>query len=121
MAKSKPNYSAWGLKFVGSLVYLYVLYQLWVPGTVSGPFGPVLFGAAAVSAVALFVTNLASLSMPKTEKATKWLASVGYVGGFTLLAGAYTVSPVVMADALLVEALIGFFLVYVGSGMDMRG
>ena len=120
MAKSsKPNYGAWALKFIGSLVYLYVLYQLWVPGTVSGAVGPILFGIAAVASVALFITNLTALAMPRSDKSSMWLAKLVNVGGFALLASAY-VGPAVMAGGLLTEALVGFVIAYIGSGMDMR-
>ncbi len=118
MAKSKPNYGAWALKFIGSLVYLYVLYQLWSPGAISNVFGPILFGVAAVASVALFITNLSALTMTKDDKMTMWLAKLGNIGGFALLAAAY-VSPAAMAGGLLAEALVGFVIVYIGSGMDM--
>jgi hypothetical protein len=120
MAKSsKPNYGAWALKFIGSLVYLYVLYQLWVPGSVSGTFGPILFGVAAVASVALFITNLAALTMSRDDKMSMWLAKLVNVGGFALLAAAY-VGPAGMAGSLLSEALVGFVIAYIGTGMDMN-
>jgi len=120
MAKSsKPNYGAWALKFIGSLVYLYVLYQLWAPGSISGVFGPILFGVAAVASVALFITNLSALAMPRGDKMSMWLAKLANVGGFALLAAAY-ISPAGMAGGLLAEALVGFVIAYIGVGMDMN-
>jgi hypothetical protein len=118
MANKKPNWAAWALKFIGSLVYLYVVYALWAPGTVSGVFGPVLFGLAAVFSVALFLTNLAALAAPRSELMNQWLARTGLWGGFALLASVYTVVPA--SSGLLLVSLVGFVLAYIGSGMDMR-
>ncbi len=118
-SNKKRNWTAWALKFIGSLIYLYIVSQLWTAGTVSGTFGPILFGLSVVFAVALFLSNLAVLVSPKNGGMNMWMARTAMYGGFALLASAYTLGGPA-AGALLSESLIGFIIAYIGSGMDMN-
>lgn len=118
MANKKTNWGAWLLKFVGSLVYLYVIAQLWNPGTVSGTFGPILFGLAVVFSVSLFLSQLGALAMPSDDKMmAMWSMRAAFAGGFALLAATYSIAG---GSMWLLVALIGFVIAHLGAAMDMK-
>lgn len=125
MANKKPNWAAWALRFVGSLAYLVVVWQLWqgigagTPGGTalytSNVFAPVLFGLAVISAVSLFLGTLASLAgSGKDMSAWNWRLSA--MGGFSLLS---IVSLIPGSSSWAWIALVGFVLAFIGIGMDM--
>ncbi len=119
MANKKPNGAAWVLRFVGSLAYLAVVWQLWqvagVVGSVTNVFAPVLFGLAAVSAVSMFLVVLASLS-GSDNTMSAWITKANFMTGFALLA----VLPIIAGAWATWSwiALVGFVLVAIGSGME---
>lgn len=115
-SNKKPNWLAWALKFIGSLVYLYVVYQLWTYPVSGSVFAPVLFGLAVVLSVALFLANLATLAAPKGDL-KMWVSKTVTWGGFALIAATYTMGS--MVGPATATALIGFIIAYIGSGMDM--
>ena len=108
MANKKPNWTAWVLKFVGSFAYLYVLWQIWAG--VSGTFGSILFGLAAVTTVGFFITTLAGL-MATSAEMKNWSMRAAFVAGFALIAAT-------MGSGSALVALVGFVLAYIGNGMD---
>jgi len=122
MANKKPNWAAWALRFVGSLAFLAVVWQLW--GGVTAPvsayatsvFAPVLFGIAVVSSVSLFLGTLAALAAPGKDMGS-WNGKLVTWSGFSLLA-LLTVVPGGWATWSWI-ALVGFVLAFVGVGMDM--
>ncbi len=115
--KKATNWTAWILKFVGSLAYLYVVWQLWAGIGPAGVFGPILFGLAVVMAVGFFIMTLVSL-MSNDNEIKNWSGKSAVVAGFALLAiTAPTVATAGWSSWTLV-ALVGFILAYVGTGMD---
>ncbi|MDE1861269.1 MAG: hypothetical protein KGH72_06165 [Candidatus Micrarchaeota archaeon] len=122
MAKQQPNWTGWGLKFIGSLVYLYVVYQLWsnpLPsGSLSGSLAAlglgVLFAVAVLSTVSLFLMTLASIKMYDKEMAMWDWKTIMWSGGslviLTIAGGA--------AGTWTAVALLGFVLASLGAGMS---
>lgn len=110
MANKKSNMTAWILKFVGSLAYLYVLWWLWGM-SLSGTFSAVLFGLAAVTSVGFFITTVVSL-MANNGDMQMWSTKAALMAGFALLALTFPTSTWTLF------ALVGFILAYVGNGMD---
>ena len=117
MANKKPNWASWALRFVGSLAYLAVVWQLWQDAALAlggNVFAPVLFGVSVVAAVSLFLVTLADLGggasgMEWAGKATMW-------GGFALFALLPMVAGAWASWSWVV--LVGFVLAYVGLWMD---
>ncbi len=116
MAKNTTNWTAWVLKFVGSLAYLWVVWGLWTNGVNAGTFGTVLFGLAVVMSVGFFITTLVALTAPSSEKMRNWSSKSAFVAGFAL---ASLLAPVAgPAAGGLWVVLVGFILAYVGNGME---
>ncbi len=121
MANKKPNWTAWVLKFVGSLAYLYVVWQLWSGGVgPSGVLGPVLFGLGVVTAVSFFIMTLVSL-MANDDEMKQMGMKVSVIAGFALLALlAPTSATAIWPSSWALVALLGFVLSYIGTGMEMH-
>src|SRR5271156_4324470 len=115
--KKATNWTAWVLKFVGSLAYLYVVWQLWAGVGPAGVFGPVLFGLAVVMAVGFFIMTLVSL-MSNEDEMKAWSMKSSLVAGFALLALTAPTAATAAWSSWALVALIGFVLAYVGTGMD---
>ncbi len=115
MANKKPNWTAWVLKFVGSLAYLDVVWNLWQAGSQASVLGPVLFGLAVVMAVAFFIMTLVNLSGSNDDDMKQWSSKTALYTGFALLS-LVGVGSITGTAALV--ALVGFVLAYVGTGMD---
>lgn len=118
MAKNNTNWLAWGLKFVGSLAYLDVVWDLWKGGVgPAGVFGPVLFGLAVVMAVGFFIMTLVSL-MSNDDMMKQWSMKSALLAGFALLALLAPTAATAGWSSWAWVALVGFVLSYVGNGMD---
>ncbi|MDE1768215.1 MAG: hypothetical protein KGH64_00220 [Candidatus Micrarchaeota archaeon] len=114
MPNKKPNWTSWVLRFVGSLAYLGVVWQLWQAGLSSANIlNPILFGLAVVTSIAFFFVTLADLMGNSDIKTKDWSMKTNFYAGFALLA---LVAPAAGTWALI--ALVGFILAYIGSGMD---
>ncbi|MDE1823012.1 MAG: hypothetical protein KGI00_02350 [Candidatus Micrarchaeota archaeon] len=113
MAKG-TNMSAFGLKLVGSLIYLYVLWSLW-----SAYYGApsdwqaILLGIGAVLSVSFFLVTLASLQMNSKDMAG-WSMKTEVYGGISLFALAAVAGNAGLGWAVL----LGFVLSSIGSGME---
>ncbi|MEM0200920.1 MAG: hypothetical protein QXD23_00770 [Candidatus Micrarchaeaceae archaeon] len=127
MAKSADKNSGNGvlsfiLAFLGSLVYLYVVYTLlmglqsgWTASLVlfggSGSFFlPLLVGVGVVSSIGLF---LASFGLMKNDRNAKfWVNRTSILGGISLIAlfAGSTTTP-----AIVWYAILGFILSMIGS------
>ena len=118
MANKKPNWTSWILRFVGSLVYLVVVSELWQNGqsvAATGVFAPVLFAIAVVASVTLFLVTLAGLG-DGVESGMDWSCKATLLGAFALfgllpeVAGAWASWSWV--------TLVGFVLAYIGLWLD---
>lgn len=120
MANKKPNWTAWVLKFVGSLAFLDVVWNVWQAGvTPAGVFGPILFGLAVVMTVGFFIMTLVALTGSNSDEMKTWSMRSAMAGGFALLALlAPTISTAGWPGTWIWVALVGFVLAYVGTGMD---
>lgn len=122
MANKKPNWAAWALRFIGSLAYLAVVWELWQGAEAAGAlytasvFAPVLFGLAVVTSVSMFLGILAELAGP-SDKMKAWSGKVSMLGGFALIALLAIVGGAVWSTWSWI-ALLGFVLAIVGSGME---
>jgi hypothetical protein len=119
MANKKPNWAAWVLRFVGSLAYLAVVWQLWQSVSAVGAaganvFSPVLFGLAVVASVSLFLVTLADLGGGNVGK--EWSMKATLLGGFSLFALLPLVSGAWTSWSWV--ALVGFVLAYVGQWLE---
>ena len=117
-AKYKQNWGAAGLVFIGSLLYLAIVFGGGInSASISGSYGsfwfPVLFGIAVISSVALFFIGLSLLSGMGGDVA--WGAmKATVIGGFAL-------SAISASSAwLLFGTVVGFVFGFVGSGFLQR-
>jgi hypothetical protein len=117
-AKYKQNWGAAGLVFIGSLLYLAIVFGGGInSASISGSYGsfwfPVLFGIAVVSSVALFFIGLSLISGMGGDVA--WGAmKATVIGGFAL-------SAISASSAwLLFGTVVGFVFGFVGSGFLQR-
>lgn len=120
MANKKPNWASWVLRFVGSLAYLAVVWQLWqeapAVGAAVNVFAPVLFGLAVVASVSLFLLTLADLGRG-AGSVKEWSGKATLWGGFALV-GLLALVPGAWASWSWV-ALVGFVLAYIGLWLEM--
>lgn len=113
MAKGK-NWAPFGLKLIGSLVYLYVLWSL-----LSGWHGipsdwqAILLGIAAVLSVSFLVCTLAALQM-KSKELSMWVMKTETFGGMSLFALTAITGHLDWGFAVL----LGYVLGSIGSGME---
>ncbi|HVA83224.1 MAG TPA: hypothetical protein VNF06_03610 [Candidatus Aquilonibacter sp.] len=116
MAKGGNNAGVSILEFVGSLLFLWVLWGAW-PGVGSSSLGilaPLVFGAGVITAVALFFVSLASFA---------WGWMDGMVDGSMMSGKWAAIATVALAVSGSVgtngvyAAVLGFILVWVGVGM----
>lgn len=122
MAKQQPNWTAWGLQFIGSLIYLYVVFQLWnspLPGgNLSGSLAALglglLFAVAVLTSVTYFLTTLASVKMADKEMSMwSWKTSMWAAGSLVVLTVAGGA-----AGTWTAVAVLGFVLASIGNGMS---
>ena len=117
-AKYKQNWGAAGLVFIGSLLYLAIVFGGGInSASISGSYGsfwfPVLFGIAVISSVALFFIGLSLLSGMGGDVA--WGAmKATVIGGFALSAISAS------SSWLLFGTVVGFVFGFVGSGLLQR-
>ncbi|MDE1851154.1 MAG: hypothetical protein KGH69_00500 [Candidatus Micrarchaeota archaeon] len=115
MAKG-TNWAPFGLKLIGSLIYLYVLWSLW-----SGWYGTpsdwqaILLGVAAVLSVSFFLCTLASLQM-KSKELAMWVMKTETFGGMALFALTALAGNMGWGWAVL----LGYVLGSIGSGMESK-
>lgn len=119
MAKqSKERKSGvFALEFVGSLFYLAVVFTGMATSYMNPVWNaaatlwlPLLYGAAVISAIALFFVSFANLSAPNW-KTSKCALCASVIGGFSLVA-------LTAGNAtFFLASIIGFVLAFVGSGM----
>ncbi len=122
-SESKPKKGAWPdvLRFVASLLFLYVLFvgtgantwSAWVTSGFGSVWLPLLFGVAVLGSIGLFFSSLAGIVMSKARMAMsgKMLMWV------SLALVALTASPVWGTSFWIV--LLGFLIGWLGSAMEM--
>lgn len=120
MAKNQPNWTAWGLQFIGSLIYLYVVWQLWsgtwmaLNSSLAALGLGVLFAVGVLTSVSFFLSTLASVKMSNKEmsmwswKSSMWAALALVV--LTIAAGA--------TNTWTAVAVLGYVLASLGLGMS---
>lgn len=120
MAKqTKQNKNLWGsfgLEFVGSVIYLVVVFTALTGGSTmaalsGGIWQPVLAGIAVIGAISLFFMSFANFSGMK------------YVGWGAMRASTLTgfalVGLTLGTGGLFVASLLGFILSFLGAGMTV--
>lgn len=118
-AKYKQNWGAAGLVFIGSLLYLAIVFGGGInSASISGSYGsfwfPVLFGIAVVSSVALFFIGLSLISGMGGGDVARGAMKAALIGGFAL-------SAISASNAwLLFGTVVGFVFGFVGSGILQR-
>ncbi|MCL4411485.1 hypothetical protein M1329_00925 [Candidatus Marsarchaeota archaeon] len=115
MAKlTRRNPAAFVLQFIGSIIYLVVVYLVSI-GTVA--FGsavssiwlPLLYAGALISSILLFIVSFTNL-MP-SGKFGMYAGSAALIGGFTLMALTY------VSSFWLFVSIVGFILAIIGAGL----
>lgn len=128
MAKQQPNYAGWLLKFIGSVAYLYVVWQIWSspPAWLAGGLSAslpalglgIIAATAVLSSVVYFLGTLGWAMMAKSSKDEKsmrmsmWVWKTGMWSAFTLFV-------LTLPGSLSWVVLIGFVLSLIGSAMSM--
>lgn len=124
MAKG-VNWTAWLFNFVGSLIYLYVVWSLWwawpswysntqaFQQSFSGAPQSVLFALSVTMSISFFVVTLVGLKTT-TKAMLEWAMKAAFIGGLALIALTATpgASPI-----WFWLAVAGFLLTDVGTGM----
>jgi hypothetical protein len=114
--KSSPNLAGGILAFLGSLVYLYVVFTWYASGAAFGPwigaaqfFGPFVVAFAMVSAITLFFLSIGIMvGRMNGDMASKVLWKFVMIAGVTEII-------VTGGSALFWAAIVGFVLTYVGA------
>lgn len=116
-SKSSNKTAAFVLEFLGSLIYLILVF-----GTGNalaqggGVWLPVLWGMAVISAISLFFLSFTNLTGMENWGAMKF----SFMGGFALIALVGTSPGLGTASTLYWAAVLGFVLSFLGSGMAWK-
>ncbi len=120
MAKgSRSNPTAFVLQFIGSIIYLALVYLL---STGSVAFGqavstiwlPLLYAGAVVSSIILFIVSFTYLLQGAGHKFGMAAGCAAVTAGFTLIALSLG------STAYLTAAIIGFIIAVIGAGLGQE-
>ena len=114
--KSSPNLAGGILAFLGSLVYLYVVFTWYAGGAALGPwvsasqfFGPFVVAFAIVSAITLFFLSIGMMAGKMDgEMANRAIWKFVMIAGITEII-------VTGGGAMFWAAILGFILTFVGA------
>jgi hypothetical protein len=117
MAK-KTNKSVFILEFVGSLIFLWLAFSskgvfsnpFWASGSAS-LWSPLLFGAAVISSISLFLISFAHLVGVEHEMMANGAVLMTLLSAASLIALYYT-SPYFLL------VLVGFIISFIGTGLN---
>jgi hypothetical protein len=122
MAAAKKSSSSVGggvLVFLGSLIYLYVVFTWYSSGAALGAwvsatqfFGPFVVAAAMVSAITLFFMSIGAMANKATGEMKSMMQMV--LWKFVMLAGV-TEIIVTGGSGWFYAAILGFILTYIGA------
>jgi hypothetical protein len=117
MAKQQPkknnNNAIFALEFVGSLLYLAVLFS--GAAFQASVWTPVLYGMATVSAVALFFISMANFGNNMDKRIiSRGAMSATVFGGFALFS---LTGMTAGSGGLFLATLLGFVLGFIGAGI----
>lgn len=126
--KQKPNYTGSLLMFIGSIAFVFVVFQIWgtppawLSGGISASLPALVLGiiaaTAVVSSIAYLLATLGSCIMVKSDnedrnmRMTRWTQKMGTWSAFTLLV-------LTLPGPLSWVVLIGLVLSLIGSAMSM--
>lgn len=120
----KQKMNAWPnvLRFIASLLFLYVIFagqsmgwwSQWVSSGAGSVWLPILFGAAVLATIGLFFSSLAGIAMPNMKGGAMSM-KVMMLASFTLVA--LTASPAWSTGFWIV--ILGFLIGWFGSAMEM--
>ncbi len=114
MKRSDSRMGAFGLRLIGSLIYLgVVLFAASSLAVSAAVWQPLLYAAAVVGAVVLFFTNFGSFGAFGNFAARSSLTAA-VVAGFSLIA--LTAGQTL----LFLVVIIGFIFSFVGSGLEYK-
>ena len=114
--KSSPNLAGGILAFLGSLVYLYVVFTWYAGGAHLGPwigaaqfFGPFVVAFAIVSAITIFFLSIGIMAGRMDKDMTNKV-----LWKFVMIAG---VTEIIVAggSAWFLAVIVGFVLTYLGA------
>ncbi|MDE1823011.1 MAG: hypothetical protein KGI00_02345 [Candidatus Micrarchaeota archaeon] len=125
MAKQQTNWAGFGLKLLGTLAFLYLLYTTWHAlfasnwwATTNPSVAEVLlsglWGLAGVLSVSLLLMTLASAKAPMGKEMVDWARRGGTISAFCLFA----LAAVSHNSGWGWVALLGYVLLLVGAAMD---
>ncbi len=118
MVKSQNNWGIFALEFIGSLIFLALVFSSNYNSFMNGSWGaaalwlPILYAIAAVSSIALFFISFASIAGWKgAEKGAMCATVSAAVTLFALTAG---------NSLYFISAIIGFVIAFIGAGLGYR-
>lgn len=115
-ARDSKNLTAFALEFLGSLIFLYLVFGTGTQLQGGGVWLPILWAAAVISAVMLFFVSLGNLTNMGN---VSWGAMrLSTIAGFSTIA--LTVTTVGSTSGLYWIAILGFVLGLLGSFFGWR-
>ncbi len=120
MKSNQNNWGVFGLEFIGSLIYLGIVFTIagaYMNGAWSSAnlWLPLLYATAVVSSVALFFISFANLMGMKKE-ASRGAMCATVAGGFALFALTYNPA----SWGYFIAALIGYIIAFIGAGLSYK-
>lgn len=111
MAKSNSKYGVFALELIASLIYLAVTF-IWASSLSASTYGqiwtPLLYGAAVVGSVVLFLASIGTLMARDEARFVRTVDKAVLVTGFSLVILTYTAAlPFALAALALVLGIIG--------------
>ncbi|MDE1868924.1 MAG: hypothetical protein KGH60_03095 [Candidatus Micrarchaeota archaeon] len=117
---------AWGsvLRFIASLIFLYVIFagvsQINGAGNPAALWVPLLFAGAVISSIALFFMSIAGIAMPSKEGAM-FGSKISTFASLTLLALTVFASSTWTVNTWGWYVIVGFIIGWIGSAIDWHG
>lgn len=118
MAKSQTNWGIFALEFIGSLIFLALVFSNSYNNYMNSAWGgaalwlPVFYAAAVISSISLFFISFATIAGWKGAERGAMCATIGASFSlFALTAGNFT---------YFIAAIIGFIIAFIGAGLGYK-
>lgn len=112
MAKSNLKYGVFALEIIASLLYLAVTFAWLSPSaTFAGVWQPILYGAAVVGSIALFLVSIGTLMAKNESVFSHAISKAVVITGFALVILTYGMTMPFLT------AILGLILGLIGSGL----
>lgn len=118
--------NVWGsvLRFIASLIFLYVVFagvsQISGAGNPAALWVPLLFAGAVISSIALFFMSIAGIAMPSKEGSMMG-NKLSMIASLTLLALTVFASSTWTVNTWGWYVIVGFIIGWIGGAIDWKG